>query len=466
MSDINIQKGTTEELPPKPLGLDHHTITQDAVFGEITEEGPNYRDVGWIGTVALMMKTQFGLGVLAIPGVLDTLGMIPGIIVVCAIASIITWSNYIIGTFKLRHPEVYGIDDAGGLMFGRVGREIFGVGVCIYWTFCSGSGMLSTSIGLNAVSAHGACTAVFVVVAAIASFGLASIRTLGKIKWVAWVGLVCIFIAVIMVTIAVGVQERPSTAPKTGPWASDYKLFTSPSFIEAISAVSAVVFSYSGTPGFFPIAAEMRNPSFYTRSLLICQGAVTATYVTIGIVIYYYCGSYVASPALGSATVLIKKVSYGISLPGLLVSTIIVLHFASKYIFVRILRGSRHLTANSVIHWATWLGSTFSITLAAYIISSGIPIFGNLVSLIGALLGTLMSMQPMGCMWLYDNWKDGRAKPTLRWALLAAWSVLIIILGSFLMVAGTYGSVVGIVEASKSASGASAWSCADNSNTT
>ena len=63
------------------------------------------------------------------------------------------------------------------------------------WVFCSGSGMLSTSIGLNAVSTHGACTAVFVAVAAMASFGLASIRTLGKMTWVAWSGLVSVFIA-------------------------------------------------------------------------------------------------------------------------------------------------------------------------------------------------------------------------------------------------------------------------------
>lgn len=84
-----------------------------------------------MGTVALMMKTQFGLGVLAIPGVLDTLGMIPGIICICVIATMGTWSNYVIGTFKLNHPEVYGIDDAGALMFGRIGREVFGVGVCI-----------------------------------------------------------------------------------------------------------------------------------------------------------------------------------------------------------------------------------------------------------------------------------------------------------------------------------------------
>lgn len=233
--------------------------------------------------------------------------------------------------------------------------------------------------------------------------------------------------------------------------------------------------------GFFPIAAEMRHPALYTRSLLICQGFITAIYITVGTVIYFYCGSYVASPALGSAGILIKKISYGIALPGLVVSTVIVLHvsdpdqptltplltrrqFASKYLFVRILRGSEHLTANSVKHWVTWLGCTFAITVSSYLIASGIPIFADMVSLVGALLGTFMSFQPMGCMWLYDNWKLGREKPTIAWVLSSGWSIFVILSGSFLMVAGTYGSVVNIVASSKAASGARAWSCVDNSS--
>lgn len=44
-----------------------------------------------MGTSILMMKTQIGLGVLSIPLVFDTLGMIPGIIVLLGIAIITTW---------------------------------------------------------------------------------------------------------------------------------------------------------------------------------------------------------------------------------------------------------------------------------------------------------------------------------------------------------------------------------------
>lgn len=137
--------------------------------------------------------------------------------------------------------------------------------------------------------------------------------------------------------------------------------------------------------------------------------------------------------------------------------------FSSKYLFVRILRGSTHLTGNSLVHWATWFGCTFAVTIAAYLIASGIPIFSSLVSLIGALLGTFMSFQPMGCMWLYDHWKEVTEQRTARLVLLAGWSVFVIVSGSFLVIAGTYGSIMGIMAASSDTSNPSPWSCTDNS---
>lgn len=55
--------------------------------------------------------------------------------------------------------------------------------------------MLGISISLNAMSSHGACTAVFVAVAAIIGFVLSSIRTLGRISWLAWIGLTGILVS-------------------------------------------------------------------------------------------------------------------------------------------------------------------------------------------------------------------------------------------------------------------------------
>ena len=78
-----------------------------------------------------MMKTQFGLGILSMPVVFDTMGIIPGIILVLAIAGITTWSNYMVGAFKARHPEVYSIADVGQMFFGRIGAELFGGGYAL-----------------------------------------------------------------------------------------------------------------------------------------------------------------------------------------------------------------------------------------------------------------------------------------------------------------------------------------------
>lgn len=210
------------------------------------------------------------------------------------------------------------------------------------WTFTSGSAMLSISIALNALSSHATCTAVFVAIAAIIGFMFSSIQTLARISGLAWVGATCIItsgmpfteticwlfsksLLVFIVTVAVGTQGRPPPSAGVGV-KSDYKLFGNPSFLEAMTAISTVCLSYAGTPAFFNIVAEMRDPRLYNRSLAICQSIITVVFIVVGSVVYFYCGSYVSSPALGSAGPTIKKISYGIALPGLLVSEIVLLH--------------------------------------------------------------------------------------------------------------------------------------------
>lgn len=91
--------------------------------------------------------------------------------------------------------------------------------------------------------------------------------------------------------------------------------------------------------------------------------------------------------------------------------------------------------------------------------------FNDLVSLVGALLGAFLAYQPTGCMWFYDNWH--RRKSTDRpwlWMFLACWAGFIILAGSFMTVAGTYGSIVGIMKSLSAGGGSRPWTCEDNSN--
>jgi hypothetical protein len=174
---------------------DKNVEAQDAVFGAVEEGGPDYRAVTWLGASILMMKSEMGIGILSIPQAFATLGLVPGVIVLLVISAITTWSSYVVGVFKLKHPEAYGFADTAAIIFGPVGQEVASVAFCLLWIFVAASGLLGVSIGLNAISHHGTCTAVFVAVSAIMGFLVSSVRTLSKMSWLAWVGMISIVAA-------------------------------------------------------------------------------------------------------------------------------------------------------------------------------------------------------------------------------------------------------------------------------
>lgn len=390
--------------------------------------------------------------------------------------------------------------------------------------FGAAGGMLGIAIGFNAITTHGACTAIFVAIAAGLGFGFASIRTLGRLTWIAWVGLIFLIAAsmsstifqppplslsllfylfmcrkvsnkwflVFTLTISVAVQDRPDAAPQEGDWSSDYVLFNQPSFTQAMNAISIFLNAFGAVPAFFPIVSEMRDPKRYTRSLLFSHGVVAALYILVGCVVYYYCGSFVSSPALGSAGKLMKKVCYGLSLPGLTVTTVLTIHvssqprprhpqvlsntvrtnkktdpkqFAAKYIFLRILGGSDHVNKNTVKHWVTWLGCTFGCSCIAYIIASTIPSFGTLSSLIGAAFSTILCVIPYGVMWLFDNWPQRKSATWISgWTWHAVWSVFVSLAGVVVMIGGIWGSALDIHAAYSQPGANGPFTCADNSN--
>ncbi|KAL1406706.1 hypothetical protein Q8F55_008412 [Vanrija albida] len=440
------------------------TTVHDAVFGDIAEgEGPNYRAVGPKGAFVLLTKVNLGLGVLGLPKVMNVLGLIPGLIVIFAIMIIFTYCATMIGKFKLAHPEVYSIADAAYVFGGRPAKEFWFFGLTLQMIFFVAAGCVGISTALNAVSAHATCTAVFIAVGGVLAFLLGSIRTLGKITWIGWVGLASLLIAIFIVTIAVGVQDRPSAAPQHGPFDKEFRLFGKSTFAQATSGVNQILFAYGSTPMFFGVASEMREPRQFTRAMQGSMYFLTVIYVVVGTVVYVYCGKFVASPSLGSAGPLLKKVCYGIAIPGLLATLTLFTHMAAKNIFVRVLAGSKHLTSNSMVHWVTWLGITAGCAIIGYIIASAIPIFDTLLSFIGALVVPSLCVIPYTFMWWHDNFRYvPKEDRTLKLKFYAAINVVCFFIGIYLTAAGAYGAIDELINTSVDAK---PWSCADNSGT-
>lgn len=208
--------------------------------------------------------------------------------------------------------------------------------------------------------------------------------------------------------------------------------------------------------------SEMRNPREYSKAVNWCMGLVTAAYLSFSLVVYRWCGKWVASPSLGSAGPMVKKISYGVGLIGLCVSGALYVHVSAKYVFVRILRNSKHLQSNSLVHWGTWVGCIATMSVVSFLIASGVPIFNYLLSLAGSIAFAPLAIGLPGWLWIYDHatyWKGTLWQKTLYMS-----HVVLICISIFLTVGGTYGVIVQIMDAYKDGSIDSAFSCADNSN--
>lgn len=105
----------------------------------------------------------------------------------------------------------------------------------------AGAGMLSIATAFNVIADNAGCSVAWTVVGAVLTFAFSSLRELGKVGWLGFVGFVSIMTAVVTLTIAVGVQDRPSSAPHVGPWDPQVIIVGNPSFLNAMTAVSTII---------------------------------------------------------------------------------------------------------------------------------------------------------------------------------------------------------------------------------
>jgi hypothetical protein len=175
------------------------------------------------------------------------------------------------------------------------------------------------------------------------------------------------------------------------------------------------------------------------------MGFVTASYITFASVIYAWCGVYITAPALGSAGQTMKKVCYGVGLIGLVVSGAFYNHVGAKYLFVRVLRNSRHLQSNSLVHWSTWLTCTFGLASLSFLLAQAIPVFNYLVAITGSFCFAPLALCVPAWIWMYDHayYKRG----TIIQKLFYLAHVLMFLLGGFICVGGTYATIKAIIAA-------------------
>jgi hypothetical protein len=407
--------------------------------------------MSWRLVAVLMVAEIVSNGILSLPSSLAVVGIVPGVILIVFLGIFATYTSYLLVQFKLRHPEVHSMGDAGYILAGPIGREVLASGTVIFAIFATGGQLLAGQIALATLSDNKLCLMLYTGIFAIPTLLLSFPRTLNGLSWISIPSVLSILIAGIIGMIGAGLHpanDRHIDAVK------------STSFYAAFISITNPVFAYAGHFMFFILVSEMKQPRDAMKAAYTLQGFATTFYAIFAIVCYVYLGNGVASPAFSSLETKWAKAAYGIAIPNFLIAGSLYAHTAAKLIFVRIFRKSDHLHSHTFVGWGTWLALCFTMNAAAFVLAVGVPIFNYLIGIAASLFASWYTYGIAGAFWLHDAYYDGDGLKTWfrKWpkTMLATATFFA---GAFICVAGTYVTIRGIVDAYKSGSVGQPFSC-------
>ncbi|KAJ5113272.1 Amino acid transporter transmembrane [Penicillium angulare] len=440
---------TRNEIPPhdedeieKP---DLAPQRQDAFGDEETAE-VKYKILKWWQGGLLMVAETISLGILSLPAAVAGLGLVPALIVLIGLGLLATYTGYIIGQFKWRYPHISSMADAGEVLMGRFGRELFGTAQLLFLIFIMASHILTFTVAMNVITKHGTCTLVFGVVGMILSCFLSLPRTLANVSWLSLVSFISILSAVIITMVALGV-ENPGAVVQP---------FIETNLVTGFMSAANIAFSYVSHNTFFTFMAELENPRDFPKALALLQTVDMTLYIIASVVIYRYAGSSVESPALGSASPLVSRIAYGIALPTIVIAGVINSHVAAKSIYIRVFAGTDRMHKRDWVAVSSWVGIAIAPWIVAWIIAMAIPVFSSMLTLITALFGSWFTFIFTGIFGLHLNQNMWFSSP--RKMLLTFLNTLAICVGLILCGLGLYSAGKSIHDNPSDAS----FSCANN----
>ena len=138
-----------------------------------------------------MVAETMSMGILSLPAAVAEIGLAPAIVILVGLGILASYTGYVIGQFKYRYPQVSSVSDAGAILLGPVGRELFFAGHMLYTIFIMASHILTFTVAFNVITEHGTCSLVFGVVGLVISLGLSLPRQLQKMTWLSLACMLC-----------------------------------------------------------------------------------------------------------------------------------------------------------------------------------------------------------------------------------------------------------------------------------
>lgn len=407
-----------------------------------TASQAHFHRLGWKRLAVVTIVEAIALGALSLPKSFATLGMVPGVLLTVGLGFVAIFTSYIVGRVKLAFPQTANYADAGRLLFGRFGYELFGAALVLELVMVVGSHALTGAIAIGTLADGKICSIIFSAISAIILLLLAIPPSFSEVAILGYIDFVSIVAAVGITIIATGHQAAVSDgglqSVNWSAWPKEGLVFS-----EAFVAVSNIIFAFSFAIGQFSFMDEMHTPTDYMKSIWASGIIQIFIYTLTGALCYAFIGDTVKSPALLSAGPTIAKVAFGVALPVIFISGSINSTVALRYLHSRIWKNSVVKYIKTPSGWTVWLIEVVIFTVIAWIIAEAIPIFNDLLSLASALFVSGFSFWIPAIMW-FRLLCEGNPFSRKNLAISLG-CVLAFIIGAVTLVAGTYATIEDIV---------------------
>ncbi|WFD02006.1 hypothetical protein MOBT1_000689 [Malassezia obtusa] len=431
--------------PSKPRTAEENLILEQ-INGNFVEEDTELEPstLGWVGAFWNMIAYSIALGILSIPLVVATIGIVPFILLTLFFAAVTYYIGYNYWRLSMMYPNIHSLQQAGELMFGPWGGLLLTVIQIIFGIFIQGNHALLGGYAFWYLGWR-SCMVAMVAVFSVISFIFTLPRSYKIFSWQAFISFTSIFTVVIIAMIASGVTGPENKDPSDPPrrilafGATDQ---VPHKFLDGIMGVTNIFVSFGATPSYLPVMAEMKDRRLFMRSMNLLVIISAVLYIIVGCVINYNLGQYTKSPSLGSLSPIMIKVSYGLALPTIMVAGCASGQVNAKVLMRNVFSGARRrLLKKPVILWTVWILINLVTWVLAFVLAEVIPFFSAFLSLEASLFWAFfLFLAPLFYIWRhqFDFWSN------LRNRIGFILSLGIICLSTFMCIVGTWSAAVSI----------------------
>jgi len=302
----------------------------------------------------------------------------------------------------------------------------------------------------------GMCTVGFSAIMAVICFVCSLPRTFDTLSKLATLSAFFTFVSVLLAAIFAGIEQHPynynagvgvTKGPKVGMVGEPTVLIVATAgttFVSGMSAFLNISYTFIGQITIPSFIAEMKNPNDFPKALWAVTIAEIILFSLVGSVVYAYTGTqYNTAPAFGSlGNELFKKVSFSFMIPTLIFLGVLYASVSARFVFFRLFEGTRHKGNHTMVGWASWAGILAATWIVAFVIAEVIPFFSDLLSLMSSLFDSFFGFIFWGVAYMRMRKADYGAgwisRRGIRGIAGFALNVAIILIGVFMLTAGTY----------------------------